>query len=60
VNAKHETTPAIEGKHVEKITLADGVVGLLASDVPAGALEGLQKKLETRLLKLEEGAHDEG
>jgi hypothetical protein len=31
--------PAHNGKHVTKITTTSGVVGVFASDVPAGAIE---------------------
>ena len=53
---KTEQIPAHNGKHVTKITLQDGTVGWIASDVPMKALEGLKRKLIRKLAKSEKRA----
>ena len=53
---KQEQIPAQNGKHVTKITVETGAVGILASDVPVEALKGLERKLRRRLASLEKKA----
>lgn len=40
-----EVIPAHNGKHATKIVTAVGVVGLISSDVPLAAIQGLYQKL---------------
>ena len=55
---KKEQIPAQNGKYVTKITLENGAVGWLASDVPKAALEGLMRKLLRRQAKLQKSRTD--